>query len=93
MYDVDDNDGDSIRNSCDVYTGPPLKSSKYKKLISARLGVSRTIYVNVDSPNLGFTYFNFLGGGDILEGYGPLCGPTSTSRPFARSGRVAHATA
>ena len=22
----------------------------------------RTIYVNVDSPNLGFTYFNFLGG-------------------------------
>jgi len=27
----------------------------------ARLGVSRTIYVNVDSPNLGFTYFNFLG--------------------------------
>ena len=26
------------------------------------LGVSRTIYVNVDSPNLGFPYFNFLGG-------------------------------
>ena len=26
------------------------------------LGVSRTIYVNVDSPNLGFLYFNFLGG-------------------------------
>ena len=25
------------------------------------LGVSRTIYVNVDSPNLGFPYFNFLG--------------------------------
>ena len=24
------------------------------------LGVSRTIYVNVDSPNLGFPYFNFL---------------------------------
>ena len=22
---------------------------------------SRTIYVNVDSPNLGFPYFNFLG--------------------------------
>ena len=21
-----------------------------------------TIYVNVDSPNLGFPYFNFLGG-------------------------------
>ena len=26
------------------------------------LGVSRTIYVNVDSPNLSFPYFNFLGG-------------------------------
>ena len=25
------------------------------------LGVSRPIYVNVDSPNLGFPYFNFLG--------------------------------
>ena len=27
----------------------------------SRLVVSRTIYVNVDSPNLGFPYFNFLG--------------------------------
>ena len=47
------------------FTGTPLKSSKYKKVnlgYSARLGVSRPIYVNVDSPNLGFTYFNFLGG-------------------------------
>ena len=26
------------------------------------LGVSRPIYVNVDSPNLGIPYFNFLGG-------------------------------
>ena len=25
-------------------------------------GVSRPIYVNVDTPNLGFPYFNFLGG-------------------------------
>ena len=25
------------------------------------LGVSRTIYVNVDSPNQGFPYLNFLG--------------------------------
>ena len=33
-----------------------------EKLIQARLGVSRTIYVNVDSPKLGFPYFNFLGG-------------------------------
>ena len=32
------------------------------KLIKARLGVSRPIYANVDSPNLGFPYFNFLGG-------------------------------
>ena len=31
-------------------------------LFYARLGVSRLIYVNVDSPNLGFPYFNFLGG-------------------------------
>ena len=43
-------------------TGNPPKSSKYKKLIWARLGVSRPIYVNVDSPNLGLPYFNFLGG-------------------------------
>ena len=41
---------------------PPLKVLSTKKLILARLGVSRTIYGNVDSPNLGFTYFNFLGG-------------------------------
>ena len=26
------------------------------------MGVSRPIYVAVDSPNLGFPYFNFLGG-------------------------------
>ena len=37
------------------------KSSKYKK-VKARLGVSRLIYVNVDSPNIGFPCFNFLGG-------------------------------
>ena len=42
------------------FTGTPPKSTK--KLIWARLGVSRPIYVNVDSPNLGFPYFNFLGG-------------------------------
>ena len=30
-------------------------------------GVSRPIYVNVDSPNLGFTYFNFLGGGQLKK--------------------------
>ena len=37
-------------------TGPPLKVLSTKQLILARLGVSRTIYVNVDTPNLGFTY-------------------------------------
>ena len=37
------------------------RSSKYKKLILARLGVSRATYNNIDSLNLGFPYFNFLG--------------------------------
>ena len=32
-----------------------------EKLIQARLGVSRMIFVSVDSPSLGFPYFNFLG--------------------------------
>ena len=41
-------------------TDTPPKSTN--KLILARLGVSRPIYVNVDSPNLGFPYFNLLGG-------------------------------
>ena len=41
---------------------PPLKSSKYKQVNLGRLGVSSPIYVNVDSPNLGFPYFNFLRG-------------------------------
>ena len=34
----------------------PPKSSKYKQVNQARLGVSWPIYVNVDSPNLGFPY-------------------------------------
>ena len=41
--------------------GLSLKIQSTKKLIYAGLGVSRTIYVNVDSPNLGFPYFNILG--------------------------------
>ena len=41
-------------------TGTPLKVPSTKKLILARLGVSGPIYVDVDSPNLGFPYFNFL---------------------------------
>ena len=32
-----------------------------EKLIWARLSVSRPIYVNIDSPNLGFPYLKFLG--------------------------------
>ena len=40
----------------------PLKVLSTEKLILARLGVSRPIYVNVDSPNLSFPYFNLLGG-------------------------------
>ena len=31
------------------------------------LGVSRPIYVNVDSPNLGFPYFNFLRGAPVRK--------------------------
>ena len=45
----------------------PPKNSKYKKVNQARLGVSRTIYVAVDSPNLGFPYFHFLGGYQLKE--------------------------
>ena len=41
-----------------LFTGTPQSS---KKLIYARLGVSRPIYINVDSPNLGFPHFTFLG--------------------------------
>ena len=44
------------------FSGNPLRVPSIKKLILARLGVSRPIYVNVDSPNLGFPHFNFLGG-------------------------------
>ena len=47
---------------CFFTLGLPLKVQSTKKLILARLGVSRTIYVAVESPNLGFPYFNFLGG-------------------------------
>ena len=42
--------------------GLPLKCLSTEKLILASLGVSRRIYVNVDSPNLGFPYSNFLRG-------------------------------
>ena len=39
--------------------GLPQNVQKTTKLIWARLGVSRTIYVNVDSPSPGLPYFNF----------------------------------
>ena len=41
---------------CFFYTGPPSKSNKYKQDNLARLGVSwsKTVYVNEDTPNLGF---------------------------------------
>ena len=48
-------------------TGPPLKVLSTKTLIKARLGVSGTIYVNVDSPNLAFPYFNFFGWYQLKE--------------------------
>ena len=38
----------------DFFTGTPPKSSEYRKVY---LGKVRKIYVNVDSPNLGFPYF------------------------------------
>ena len=50
---------------------PPKKrerSSKYKKVnLGEVLGVSRTIYVNVDLPNLSSRYFNFLGGDQLKK--------------------------
>ena len=48
-------------------TGTPPKNPSTKKLILARLAVSRPIYVAVDSPNLGFPYFNFLGGVPVIK--------------------------
>ena len=44
---------------------PPLNVLSTKKLILARLGVSRQVYVNVDSPNLGFPYLNLFRGGPV----------------------------
>ena len=53
---------DNSNTGCFFSLVPPLKVQSTKNLILARLGVSRPIYVNVDSPNLGFPYFYFLGG-------------------------------
>ena len=43
----------------DFFHWYPPEKLKYGK---SRLGVSRMIYVSVDSPNLDFPYFNFSGG-------------------------------
>ena len=46
---------------------------------SDRLDVSRKIYISVDSPYLGFPYFNFLGGYQRKNGEGgklDLAGPS-----------------
>ena len=43
------------------FTGTPSNNSKDRKVNLAGLGVSRPIYVYVDSPNLGFPYVNILG--------------------------------
>ena len=45
----------------DFFAGAPKKVLNTEKLIWARLGVSRAIYVNVDSPYLSFPFFNFIG--------------------------------
>ena len=46
---------------CFFTLGLPLKVWSTKKIIRLWLGVSRTIYVNVETPNIGFPYFKFLG--------------------------------
>ena len=59
------------RERCLYHTGwffslvPPLKILSTEKLIYARLGVSWPIYINIDSPNLGFPYFIFFRGGPV----------------------------
>ena len=51
----------SLDTGCFLTLGLPLKYQSTEKVNQARLGVSRTIYVNVDSPNLGFPYLTFQG--------------------------------
>ena len=48
--------GDQEITVCSFLLWYPRKVPSTNKLIQARLGVSRMIYVNVDSPNLGFQY-------------------------------------
>ena len=50
-----------VCRGCFFTLGIPLKVVSTNKLIWARLGVTRMTYVNVDSPNLGSSYLNFLG--------------------------------
>ena len=46
------------------FPGPPPKKLKYEK---PRLGEVRSISDNLDTPNLSFPYFNFLGGGPVKK--------------------------
>ena len=50
---------DNTHTGC-FFTGTPPKSSK--KVNLGEVMCIRPIYINVDSPNLGFPYFNFSGG-------------------------------
>ena len=45
-------------NATNLVQGVYFHCLSTEKLIEAGLGVSRTIYVNVDSPDLGFPYFS-----------------------------------
>ena len=46
---------ETLSSVCLNFSIAPIKVPNTNKLIYARLGVSRPIYVNVDTPNLGFT--------------------------------------
>ena len=50
------------------FTGPPPKKSKYgKPRLGNRLSVSRMSKIHLTSSNLGFPYFNLLGGGPVKK--------------------------
>ena len=59
--------------------------------ILARLGVtSRPIYVNVDSPNLGFPYFNFLGGYQLKKHLVCAADPPVSPSPWQHKTQLDH---
>ena len=57
---------------CFLWLVPSLNVLGTEKFICARLGVSRTIYVNVDTPSLAFPYFNVLGGAPVTKKHNVL---------------------